>query len=92
MKTTNDEITQGLAPMFAEAKKNGLWFHCNYQDLWFSPEELKEYQADGKFRWGAVNWKLLNPSVQLEYLDQKIRNAIKERESFKKRMDLYNGK
>ncbi len=59
--TEREEILASLAPLFAEAERCGLWFHCNYQDLWFSPKDLRASQAKGNFVWGPVNWKLRDP-------------------------------
>ena len=73
--TEIEEIENGLKPLFETAKKEGLWFNCHYQDLWFSPKELEELQADGRFLWGAVNWKLRDPKEHLEYLKNKVKSA-----------------
>lgn len=56
-----NEILKELEPLFKKAEKYGLWFYCNYQDLWFSPNELREEHKNGKFIWGSVNWKLRDP-------------------------------
>jgi hypothetical protein len=60
-----DIISEGMKPLFERAEAEGLWFRSNYQGLWFSPEALRDHQANGKFRWGAVNWKLLPYSQYL---------------------------
>ncbi len=51
-------IAEQLAPLFARARAEGLYFHGHYQNMWFSPDELEALQAQGEFRWGAVNWEL----------------------------------
>jgi hypothetical protein len=48
----------GFDALYAEARAKGYVFHCSYQDLWFTPDELSECQSNGFFRWGVVNWKL----------------------------------
>lgn len=53
---TNEEL---MKPLFAKAEAEGLWFQSNYQGIWFSPKDLRQQQASGKFRWGPVNWQLL---------------------------------
>ena len=65
-----------LADLMARARRERLWFWCNYQDLWFSPDELQAEWDKGSFRWGAVNWKLRDP---VEYL-QGIHDQIRARE------------
>lgn len=59
----NDEMNT----LIDKAEAEGKWLHCSYQDLWFSPDELRTAQAQGRFRWGVVNWTLRNPQ---EYVDQ----------------------
>ncbi len=71
-----------LGEMFTRARREGLWFHCGYQDLWFSPDELEKAQASGRFRWGAVNWELRDPKEQVEYLKRKAQSAADEAASF----------
>lgn len=82
IKTT----VQGLQPLFDKAVKEGLWFHCVYQDLWFSPSELHEQQQAGRFRWGAVNWKLRNPIERLDQLERKHRESQEEIDTFRRRI------
>lgn len=65
-------VVPGMESMFAEARTQGLWFFTNYQQLWFSPDELEQHQRAGTFRWGAVNWRLRPPQ---EYLEQLKREA-----------------
>lgn len=64
---TNDEarehVLAELAPLFERARAEGLWFHCSYQDLWFTPDDLEAAHANGRFVWGAVNWKLVRPEA-----------------------------
>jgi len=61
------EPVASLIPLFEKAEREGLWFFSPYQQLWFSPRELRAAQAEGRFRWGAVNWKLRPPT---EYRDE----------------------
>jgi hypothetical protein len=63
----------GITPLFERARKENLCFHCNYQDLWFTPDELQDLQSDGQFRWGAVNWTLLKlPANKTTYRGHNI--------------------
>lgn len=65
-------ILSGLEPMFKEADATGKWFHCSYQDLWFSPAELRAHHAKGKFLWGAVNWRLRDPAEKIAYIKKQM--------------------
>jgi hypothetical protein len=58
-------ISDSLAPLFKEARETGKWFWCPYQNLWFSPDQLEAAQSDGRFRWGAINWKLRDPRERI---------------------------
>ena len=85
------EISDGLAPMFKEAREKGLWFHGSYHDLWYSPDDLAEAQANGSMRWGAGNWKLLDPKIQLEHLSRQAQSAAQAYNDFHlKLMKLEN--
>ena len=79
-------IIAELQPLFKEAEEKGLWFYCNYQNLWFSPEELRELHNNGKFIWGLPNWMLRNPNEKLTALRKNCANAEKEYEDFKNRL------
>lgn len=61
-----DPISIEMRPLFKQARDEGKWFWCHYQDLWFSPDQLESEQTNGKFRWGAVNWKLRDPAERIE--------------------------
>lgn len=54
-----------LNALIDKAKAEGKWLWCHYQDIWFSPAQLREQNANGKFRWGAVNWKLRDPQERV---------------------------
>ena len=69
----------GLKDMFEKADREGLWFYCNYQDLWFSPAQLRANFADERFRWGRVNWELRSPLEKLEGLKSRGHRAGSER-------------
>ena len=83
-----EEILKGLEPLFKQAEQEGKWFYISYQQLWFSPQELRKEQAAGSFVWAACNWKLRDPYVALQGLDQKIADARKDKLEFENRMKL----
>ncbi len=68
--------------MFERAERDGLWFWTSYQDLWFTPAQLREDMANDRFRWGAVNWELRDPREKLKALQQRERLAANERKAF----------
>ncbi len=64
-----------LRPLIAQARAEGKWLHCSYQDLWFSPDELEAANRDGRFRWGAVNWTVRDPGEMVREKAEELRLA-----------------
>lgn len=86
-KTIKDQvILKDLQPMFAEAYEKGLWFYSTYQDMWFSPDELDEAQAEGRFIWGPSNWQLRHPNEKIQELEAIKVNIDKEIGDIRRRM------
>lgn len=75
-----------LNAMMERAINQNLWFHCCYQDLWFSPSELQAAWTEGRFRWGAVNWTLRNPSERRAELAAEREAKDRELEDFESRV------
>lgn len=75
-----------LQHLYDDAKASGRWFWCRYQDMWFTPDELKQANAEGRFRWGPVNWRLRDPNERLEEIDKEIQCLQEQRELFKQRI------
>lgn len=71
-------VLDSLKPMFDLAEKKGLWFFSEYQQIWISPGELREAQNNGKFRWGAWNWRLRDPKEHLFDLRAKAERSKME--------------
>ena len=86
MEAEAKKVMESLKPMFKEAKAKKLWFYTNYQQIWFSPDELAAENKRGKFMWGAVNWELRDPIDGLKDLDGKIAAAQDERDRFAARL------
>jgi hypothetical protein len=86
MEAEVKKIIESLKPMFREAKSKKLWFYTSYQQIWFSPEELKAENKCGRFLWGAGNWELRDPIEGLQALDKKIENAQSDRDRFAARL------
>lgn len=52
---------EALEPLIREAEREGKWLLCSYQQILFSPKELRDQNSKGNFRWGPVNWRLVDP-------------------------------
>lgn len=74
--TETQTILAGLRPLFEQARREGKWFWCAYQDLWFSPDDLERQQAKGSFIWGAVNWQLRDPREKLAQEEREAATAL----------------
>lgn len=69
---TREEIIESLKPMFVTARKENLWFHTVYQDLWFTPDQLEKHHKEGKFVWGEKNWQLKKPTEKIKSIEKEI--------------------
>jgi len=75
-----------LTMLIEQARNEGKWLHCAYQDLWFSPNELEKENANGRFRWRPENWEVCNPCVEVAQLQKEVSNAQDALVSFEKRV------
>ncbi len=73
-----------LNALIAQARSEGKWLWCHYQDLWFSPDSLEAENKNGKFRWGAVNWTLRDPQEKLAAAQERTRRAQAEEDRIAK--------
>lgn len=53
-----EKILQDLEPLFLKAEREGLMFYTSYQNLLFTPKQLRDMHKENRFIWGAVNWQL----------------------------------
>lgn len=74
-KPPADPLSEDLTKMVKEARDQGLWLWMSYHDLWFSPDELAEAHAKGRFLWGRVNWKLRHPRELLQQAEKAVEAA-----------------
>lgn len=81
------EIIDSLQPLFKRADRDGLWFYTDYQQLWFSPNELRKCHKEGRFVWGAENWNLRNPQERLNQIENEQRTLNQEKNEFLARME-----
>ena len=74
--------------MLDEAERTGKWLYSQSLagTFWFSPAELRELRANGRFRWAAENWSLRDPEERLEQFDRAIADAQEARDHFAKRV------
>jgi len=75
-----------LSGLIEKAERERLWLHCAYQDLWFSPAELRKENAKGRFLWGPENWELRDPAEGLARLRSRAADAKSEVERFEGRL------
>ena len=80
---TQANVTAILAPLIQQARDEGKWLWCHYQDLWFSPDELAKHNAAGRFAWGPVNWKLRDPHERLREAEARRDAAQREVENIR---------
>lgn len=75
-----------LTPLFERAYREKLWFYTDYQNLWFSPKELKAENERGSFNWGPGNWELRDPQERLEELAKELEKIQAEMYKFSARI------
>lgn len=78
--------TEELAAMMDRAKWEGLFFHCSYQDLWFTADELERMWADWRFRWGACNWTLRTREERIKLLSGELSAARNNVQSIERKI------
>lgn len=72
--------------LIAEAERRGMWLHTDYQNLTFSPRELREANERGQFKWGAASFRLVDPRTELAALERKAAEAQDDVARFRERM------
>lgn len=73
-------MDDAMRQLFEKAERENLWFYSPYQQLWFSPAELKRAQRKGQFRWSSSNWQLRSPYAFIEEKRICMENASKNYE------------
>ncbi len=73
--------------LIQQARDEGKYLYCSYQNLWFSPDELEQSNKEGRFRWGAVNWVLRSPDERLEEMYKSVEYHNREIRAMKSKMD-----
>lgn len=75
------EVAELLEPLIQQAEREDKLLHCSYQDLTFTPAELRARNAEGRFLWGPVNWTLWSVATYLAGYDTALASAKRERDA-----------
>lgn len=86
---TTEQILATLAPLFEEARAKGLWFQCQYDGQWYTPDELAHRQASGRLIWGKRNWRIADPQEGVDNLNAQVENAVRERDAFAAKVQAW---
>lgn len=86
--TWDQRDRDALDNMFEIARAKELWFYCNYQRLWFTPDELENEQLKGNFLRGAGNWELRKPR---EFFHEAREQFEKAKTQYKRALERYFG-
>jgi len=86
---TADEFMDDLNRLIDRAISEDKVMYCRSHDLHFRPEELRKLNAEGKFRWGAVNWILMSKTDAMTWYDTAIRRAEKHVEKLREQQDRF---
>ena len=78
MSTEAEAIRLELSVLCDQAQREGKALWCHYQNLWFTPAELRRENAAGRFLWSAVNWKLRDPAERTQELTADVERAQRE--------------
>lgn len=88
-----EQARRNLSTLIEQAEKDRKWLFCHYQELWFSPQELRALNAKGRFLWGPANWQLRDPEEHVKVLAERIEEAKAAHWRFKMRVSAwYAGK
>ena len=90
MSDDAEAILAELAPLIEKAKAEGMWLLCTYQGMWFSPSELRAQNANGKFIWGACNFKLRDPMEKMEQISGEVERLSNEAVALSARIEKEN--
>lgn len=77
---------EAMEPLIKEAERKGLWLRSHYQHISFSPKELRAEMATGNFRWGPINWELIDPATLMRDPDAEFKAAKQHNDILEKRI------
>lgn len=67
-----------LAALLAQAEREGKWLRNGYHDLCLTPAELRAANDGNRFRWGPVNWTLVDPAERVAAAARRLSEAQRE--------------
>lgn len=88
--TSDEQFNEAMRPLFERARREGLWFYTNYQDMWFTPDELAARHANRQLRWGPVNWQLRDPRALTAELERAVVDATAALARHRERLKTAN--
>ncbi len=81
------EEKQAIEKLIDEAETKNFWIHIDYQNIWYSPQEMRdEIKELGRARFHSNNWNIRDPKEHLRYLTDKARQAVSELRQFEKQL------
>lgn len=65
-------ILDDLEGLIREAERGGFLLHSKSMvgEFWFTPQELREENQNGRFIWSRVNWNLCRPIEHIEDMER----------------------
>ena len=85
MSTEPTPAEIALAPLIEQAEREGKLLESTYQNILFTPTELRRANAEGRFRWDLVNWRLRDIADVLKGYEASVENAKQELEKARRR-------
>jgi hypothetical protein len=67
-----------LTELLAQADREGKWLRSTYHDICFTPAELRAANDEGRFRWGPVNWLLVDPQERIDAAKRRLDDAQRD--------------
>lgn len=89
LERMKETVKAEVASLCEIARAKNKWLHCHYQDLWFTPDELLEQNANGRFIWGARNWSISDPEEGIHKLDNEVLHAQRRLDNLRDRVKKW---
>jgi hypothetical protein len=71
---------EALRPLLEQAEREDKLLRSTYDgDIVMTAKELRAANAEGRFRWGPVNWTLITVDDYLRGFDASVERAQQER-------------
>ena len=84
-------IVMSLQPLFESAEAENLWFYHNSVEegeVWYSPQQLREVQGEGRCIWSPEHWELRSPIDYMKLLHIKTEALVNEYNDMAERLHL----